>query len=1485
LKTARTRPPRDASRTESEATRPRLISRLWGRRRALLRAALVAGALFALSIRPLVGALVPKLVDGLVSRRIGYHVAFDGLDFALGSMRFVAHDLTFTPLSGGPPIGRCSRAEARIDATRLLRGVSFESLDLDGLTIRATRLESGSLDVIETAAAAWRRRPPHRVPFHIERLQCRSVIVEVVEPPAVTSSSTTVTHMLSLDVFAQGLGSMRLGLPNAAPGDFTVVGWGRDLADRVSIVGRVSLGVRETRVNATVALAGADLGALAPPRIRAAGQPERVSVHVEAGLIVRELARRESELELTVADLSVFAGSERRASVRSAFARLRRRRGEEDAWREVRVHEPRVSLERSGDGSLTTAGLVVVGPSRAPAAPVQSETSAAILDRLEATSTSFIPSTRCRAAAHGTRRLPRLPDSFEIDHGELRIAGPEDGPRSERVVREISVVEHIQRGEGSAHVVAKVEAASPGVAESFRVAIDATLTNHEVAGAVQLSADGVAIAELAPLGSATDDLAAAGLRAGGRFKLERESRSRFSGELVLRDVRFGADDASLARLDAFTGAFSLELGRERPALHLSQVVVDGAFARLTRSSKGGLVLGGLVLAATGGRAVEPAIDLDVDRLELRRARLRLELCDRSPALTSEIGFDATFTGVAVGGEPGVATVTIEGAASGLCRHLSVRGSILTSRVCPAAILDVHADALRLARTSAPMGLAVAFDEATVEGRVAWALVRGPLGERDLTASVSSLVLADREGTGLSLDEGRVHVLFPGSPDAVVEIGGVDLLRPRATVEAGAQGVSIGRAFTWTPADPSEALPDPTGRPRAETSRVRLRGLRVVDGAIDVLQDARERREPVRVRGIEARAVRRDVAQGRGEPPLEVEVTAEIAGVASLLHVTASLERGTVLPRLHAEVDANGLDVDAVCALSSGLSSGSAIHAGSFHAGVDVSARRLLDASLAGEIALRDVSLEDDSKEVLLHLARGAIREISYQPRTGELFLGELDLDRPHVVVVRESSGELVVAGFDTGVKSRALLEATPPAPADAPEPPREPRPREDAPRKRSRIEIDHSSVGEISAVIEDRGARDARGKPPVWTVTNGDASAHRLVFGSEGFEALGAFFVELSLDGGANLLVDGSLGREERTLEGWATFALRDLDLGRVSPYTEVARHVRLERGTLTLEGALTATRGHVEGDARVSLRRPRLRRLSAPRPAVEGGSERGRREDRETVEELDRDGSIDVPFGGEVSDVRVQRGRLVGRWLGSALLDVLEQPLKMLRPVDDVTGSSLETWFLRKIRGPKAPLAGPITARAVFAPGSARLTDEGARAIATVAPYAAGTARLVTLRAVSGDSDRALAARAAQLTPQSARELFVRFGARRAALEDERRECAASERVSLERGDASGAEALRDRIIAIEEVLTRLERSLDDLGNRIVASGPALEKGRSDEALRELARERIEVVRAALVRAGVDPRRARVNLAHLSGPGGDYAPPGDGVVEIEVLP
>ena len=1456
--------------------RPRLVARLWAKRRALLGALIVAGAIFALSFRYLIVWVVPGFVDGVLLREIGHHLSIESLDFEAGSMRLVAHGLVLSPIDGGPPVATCSRAEARIDLTWFLRGVYIEDLDLEGVRIRGQRLANGSLDVVETIVAARARHPTPRKRVHIERLRSRSVTVVITDPESAPVSSTTI-HTLLLDVLAQRLGTMRLDPPALETGNFTVLGSGGDLADRVSIAGEVDLRGKDKAIRAKVALAGADLSALVCLRARAPGEQERVDVHGEVGVVMHYGAGYELDLELAAANLSVDAVRGRLVSVRAAAARVHLAPEENALWREVAIQEPRISVERHADGSLAVAGMPVAGPEHPDAPPARHATGADLLDRLEAglvssRSLTAIPAT----AAHGSYPWPALPESFRLENGELRFG-------TELAVRELSVVERIRRGEGPARILAEVDAVSPGIAEHVHVAIDGALAGNALAGSVQLSVAGVTTEGLNGLARARPEAPAPGeLGARATFELERESRTRFAGKVDIRDVRFQADGESLARLDGLTGELSLALDGDRPSVRVSRLVVEGAWAKVTRSSTGDLLLAGMPPGPARGFTTEPAFDLTCDHVEVRRLGVRLDLRDASPRLESDLEFDGTLAHLVLGEEPGLASVAIHGSASGLARGLSVEGRVFSSRVSPAAILDVRATGLRSPAIHVSQDLALALDEATLEGRVAWALVPGTLGGREVIARISSLVLADRMGPALSLDAGQARASFPDSPNGVVELDGVELVRPLVTLEHGPLehgplSLTVARALTWKPADPSMGGPDLALLVRPKVRTLRIHGLRVEDGEVDL-------RDSVRIRRIEARAVRHEVAEGRGEAPLELDLTAEVASLASQVHVVASFDRGTPLPRLRAEIDARGLDVAAVCPRWPGVSSCSAIHAGTLHAGVEASVR-LLDASLAGELAVSDLSLEDDRGDTVFSLARGFAREASYQPWTGELFVGALDLERPSVALVREPSGELVVGGFDTGGKVHAFSdEACPAAPAPRPQP--GPRSDEAAPGDGVRVEIDHLSAGGASIVLEDRGAHDAHGPPPVWTVTDGDGCADRLVFGRNGFEALNAFFVELSLGDGSRLVADGSLVNERSGLSGWATLALRDLGLERFSPYAEVTRQVKLERGTLTLDAVLTLTHGHVEGDMTVVSHRPRVRRLSASKPAVEGGSERGSSEDLQAIEELDGDASLEVPFEGERSDLRVNQGLFVGRWLGSAFLDAIAQPFKLLRPMDSATGWSVRTWFLRKIYGPKAPLSGPVTARAVFAPGGASLSAEAARAIATVAPYASGTERVVSLRAVSGVSDRELAARAAQLAPKHARELWLRFGSRRAALEDERRERAGAERAALERGESATAEAIRGEVVALEKVLAKLDVSLDDLANRIVASGPAIDRARSDEALRALARERIEVVRAALRRAGVEPRQVRVRLALLHGDSEqDRAMGSDGVVEVEVQP
>ena len=277
-----------------------------------------------------------------------------------------------------------------------------------------------------------------------------------------------------------------------------------------------------------------------------------------------------------------------------------------------------------------------------------------------------------------------------------------------------------------------------------------------------------------------------------------------------------------------------------------------------------------------------------------------------------------------------------------------------------------------------------------------------------------------------------------------------------------------------------------------------------------------------------------------------------------------------------------------------------------------------------------------------------------------------------------------------------------------------------------------------------------------------------------------SFFAEATLGDAAGLVVDGALVRGRSGLDGYVTATLRRLDLASIAPYVENGRGVKLEGGTLGLDAGLTLKDNRVEGELTLVSRKPH----------VTG----------ETV--------VEVPFEGVLSDLRVRKGAYVGTLLGNALLDALEEPLKLaVRPLSRPP-TLLEGWFLREILGPRAALDAPLRARARFSPGETALTEDAALAVASAARCALGTDRIVSLRAVLGVTDRALAARAAGLGPGAAREIRARFVARRAALEEKHVARAAAERVALERGDPEAARAIKREVLAIDETLETLERS-----------------------------------------------------------------------------
>jgi hypothetical protein len=1419
----------------------RVLRWLWRKRLFLFAAALVSGVAFACSLRSLLVAVIPGVVDEVVAREAGFHLLFGRveLELALPTAHLVAHDLVLAPADGGPPVATCTRAEAEIDLGGWFsRGVLLGDVVFDGVKAQVRRLPGGSLDLIATIAAARAKHPPRIKPIRFESLSARAVTI-VLTDPAPVGSAAPAAHVLVLDLLALGIGTMRLDGPTQAPGTFSIEGTGGDLIDRISVSGEVDLVHAATAIGARAVLSGVDRTAVVCSLTRVASQDERLDLSGKVGLVVHAGPAYRTDLDVAVSQLTVEASHRAAFRLASASARVRFVPGEDAVLTELALEEPVVRLERLADRSLAIAGVVVAEP-----LPVRATVAArpALLDELEAALLTSRTSVAFPGASAGSTSipLPELPEALTVVGGELHF--PDD-----LAFVNIAVVERLMRTPGSAQLVASASATSPGVARSLGLGACGLLTDRALSASLAVSVAGVTT--LAFQGAST--FASGELSAGAVLTLRRETGTRVAGELVLREGRLADHGALRARLDRLGCGYSVELGAARPVVRVTRLAAEGAWTTLTRSAAGDLLVAGIG-AGSGSRAYEPPIDLLCDRAELRGLGLHVALA----GVETDVTLDATLEHVSLG-EPGVATLALRGAATGLAGGLAIDGRVFTSFVSPAASLDVAATGLRSSAIRPPPGFALRLDERALRGRFGCALVPRP-GAVDVIARVSSACVTDPTGIPLSLGAGRARVTFGGSPGGAVTIDDVELVNPFLLLEAGAGELTIARALIATT---GAATPAPDDRATAGT--LELGRVRIAGGELELACEGRR----VRVLGIEARSTRRETKEDQASRPVELDFTAAIAGVASRVRVTTTLDHRGDSSHARAEIEATGIDLDAVSELWSGTLSGSAIHSGTLHAVVDASARELGEARFTGELAVRDLSLRDDRGGLVLGVAESSAHEIHWQ--RGSVSVGSLDVDRPHLSLGREWTGELVVAGLRTRTKHLALSDlARGTGGGDATELALPPLVRPIA-RDETRLEIEHASLGGGSLVFEDAGVRDASGGPLVSRAKDAYASSDGFVFGVDRLGSARSFFAEATLGDEGTIVVDGSLVRGSAGLDGYVTATLRGLELARVAPYVENGRGVTLGSGTLAFDAALTLEADRVEGDVRFVSRKPKAR--DAKPGAVDA--------EDETV--------VDVPFEGGLSELRVRKGLYMGTLLGTAVINALEQPLELAaRPIEAAMDTSLEGWFLRKIRGPRAPLAAPVKARAHFSPGETELTEDAARAVADAARYARETDRIVSLRAVLGVTDRALAARAAGLTPGAARELRARFVAKRATLEEEHRSRTAAERMALAHGDREGARTVKEEVRAIDASLEELDVSLDVLGTRIEASGPAVFRGRRDEALRALARERVRVIRGALVKAGVDGRHVRVRLALLRGePGSLGAGAGEGAVDIEVQP
>ena len=387
-----------------------------------------------------------------------------------------------------------------------------------------------------------------------------------------------------------------------------------DLVDRISVSGEIDLAHSARAIGARLALTGVDRTAVVCSLTRVSSEDGRLDLSGEVGLVLHDGPAYRTNVDFTVANLTIEASRKAALRLRSASARVRFVPGRAPVLSELALEEPVVRFERLADRSLAVAGVVVAEPP-CELAPPRASPGAALLDRLEAA----LVSSRASTALPGVSAeptpglLPELPDALTVRGGELYFPGG-------LAFLTFSIVERVLGSPGSAQLVASASAASPGVARSLDLGVSGLLTDRALAASLSVSVAGVT--SLAFQGAST--FTSGELDARAALTLHRETGNRVAGTLLVRDGRLADHGELRARVDHLDCSYSAELGAARPVVRVSRLEAEGVWTTLTRSATGDLLVAGI--AAGGGREpCEPSIDFVCDRASLRGLGLRVGL--------------------------------------------------------------------------------------------------------------------------------------------------------------------------------------------------------------------------------------------------------------------------------------------------------------------------------------------------------------------------------------------------------------------------------------------------------------------------------------------------------------------------------------------------------------------------------------------------------------------------------------------------------------------------------------------------------------------------------------------------------------------------------------------------------------------------------------------------------------------------------------------
>ncbi|MBX3470381.1 MAG: DUF748 domain-containing protein [Planctomycetes bacterium] len=588
---------------------------------------------------------------------------------------------------------------------------------------------------------------------------------------------------------------------------------------------------------------------------------------------------------------------------------------------------------------------------------------------------------------------------------------------------------------------------APGVVDRLRVEGAADAAAGQLSVALEVTAEGITLADLAP------HLAAAGLEpaleAGrltasfaGDLARERGGGLRATGAITrARLTDGGAELLALSSLEA--RGLVLEPGGPEGEVALEGLELEALELPLRLEAGGGMALLGVRRAPGAEDAPTPGADavrfgaplIDLPRLELggaRVARVALRIADeRRPgddlrvegALTvGALRFDPRQVAPAPPtpfsarlAAPGAADeVRLEGelqlAPDAVRLRAALEGAGLTDRFV-ASIPGLHTQDVRLDQGT--LRLEAALDVA----RDGEALV----GD----AALGPVVLADRTGELLGLDLARAEGLSLG-PDGFY-VADLDVRRPRArVVRIGPAALRV--AGLWVEAD--EAAPDaangaagPPGQALQDLPPVTIERARVT--GLELEWTDLVTTPPVEAQPVVVDLVAHDLTTRADLPVGDVRLVASAPGAVDRLLLGGRVGLGPERAQARLELDARGVRGAGLRAYVPAL----ALEDGRVRGALEVDLRRLDERASALQVELEDLTVHDgerlllDAPTVVLDAPRlDPARRLRVARAGGRVAFVEVGLDGDVVRV----AGVPVVTPRDPG--------APPPAPAPRPAP-------------------------------------------------------------------------------------------------------------------------------------------------------------------------------------------------------------------------------------------------------------------------------------------------------------------------------------------------------------------------------------------------------------------------------------------------------------------